>query len=92
MIFEDNQATITVVKKGYSKKLRHLTRTHKVNISSLNEACTSDNTVLAYIDTKKQAADIFTKALAPALWSNALIMLAIDTGSEPAVATGEATD
>ena len=34
-IYEDNQAIIIVVKKGYSKKLRHISRTHKVNLGSL---------------------------------------------------------
>ena len=30
-VLEDNQATILVVRKGYSPKLRHITRTHKVS-------------------------------------------------------------
>ena len=38
-------------------------------------------TTLCCIDTKKQAADIFTKPLAPALWQEALRMLGIDTGN-----------
>ena len=49
-IYEDNQAAITVVKKGYSKKLRHISRTHKVNLGSLKEVCVLDtNSELAYI-------------------------------------------
>ena len=79
-IMEDNQATITVVKKGYSKKLRHISRTHKVNLSSLREQCVNNHTQLQYIESKKQAADIFTKALAPQLWAPALEMLSIITG------------
>ena len=67
-----------MVKKGFSKKLRYISRTHKVNLGSLREECARPSTQLCYIDTKKQAADIFTKALAPALWSNALSMLGID--------------
>jgi hypothetical protein len=77
-IFEDNQAAITVVKKGFSKKLRYISRTHKVNISSLKEVCVTDqNSDLAYIETSKQAADIFTKSLSPSLWNAALDMLGI---------------
>ena len=76
-IYEDNQATITVVRKGYSKKLKHIFRTHKVKLGSLKEVCVNDNTELVYIETKKQAADIFTKALAPNLWDHALEMLGI---------------
>ena len=66
-VFEDNQATILVVRKGYSPKLRHITRTHKVNLSGsgLSEALCDDSAELEYCQTEKQAADIFTKALAP---------------------------
>ena len=51
--------------KGYSKRLRHISQTHKVNLGSLKKVC--DNAELVHIETKKQAADIFTKALAPNL-------------------------
>ena len=37
IIQEDNQATIKVVENGYSSKLRHISRTHKVNLGSLSE-------------------------------------------------------
>ena len=89
---EDNQATITVVKKGFSPKLRHILRTQKVNLGSIKEVFDDGIAKIEYCNTAFQAADIFTKALAPALWSNALAMLGIDTGSEPAIATGEASD
>ena len=36
-IMEDNQATMLVIKKGYSAKLRHINRTHKVNLGCLKE-------------------------------------------------------
>ena len=88
--FEDNQATITVVKKGYSKKLRHITRTHKVNLGSIKEVCVGGDTELLYIDTKRQAADIFTKALAPNLWNSALDMLGIQRDTPPLLPEGEA--
>ena len=34
---EDNQATILVVKKGYPPQLRHVSRTHKVNLGCISE-------------------------------------------------------
>ena len=37
VLHEDNQATILVAKKGYSPKMRHTQRTHKVNLSALAE-------------------------------------------------------
>ena len=43
----------------------------------------NDTTELVYIETKKQAADIFTKALAPNLWDNALDMLGIQKTGRP---------
>ena len=61
-VMEDNQATILVVKKGYSPKLRHISRTHKVNLSCLSEVFTDEGVTIEYVDTKEQAADIFTKA------------------------------
>ena len=76
-IKEDNQATILVVKKGYSKKLRHLSRTHRVNLSSLKEQVSSPHVSLDYVVTKEQAADIFTKALPPQNWGPALAMLGL---------------
>ena len=75
---EDNQATIKVVKKGFSPKLRHIQRTHKVNLGCLQEIFEEDeSSVLEYVETDKQAADIFTKGLVPAKWPNALALLGI---------------
>ena len=62
-VLEDNQATILVVRKGYSPKLRHITRTHKINLSGLSEVFQEDSAELDYCKTNDQAADIFTKSL-----------------------------
>ena len=77
---EDNEATIKVIKNGFSAKLRHVSRTHKVNISGLSEVLRGpgeDDWRIQYVGTKEQAADIFTKALGPQLWGPALDMLGI---------------
>ena len=74
---EDNQATIVVVKKGFSPKLRHVARTHKVDLGSLHEVFQNNALSLTYISTEEQAADIFTKALQPQKWGAALRMLNI---------------
>jgi hypothetical protein len=74
---QDNQATILVVKKGYSPKLRHVARTHKVNLGSLYEVFDNNDVSIQYIVTDKQAADIFTKALPPHKWEAALRMIGI---------------
>ena len=75
VIHEDNQATILVAKKGYSPKLRHIACTHKVNLGSIAEVLDEDDVKLHYVETNSQAADIFTKALAPQKWDNALRLL-----------------
>ena len=76
---EDNQATILVVRKGYSPKLRHISRTHKVNLSCLSEAFAEGGISIEYVDTKEQAADIFTKSLQPQKWGAALNLLGMRT-------------
>ena len=48
-IHEDNQACIAIVRKGFSAKLRHLAKTHRVNVASTCEAINlSDNIEIAY--------------------------------------------
>jgi hypothetical protein len=74
-VLEDNQATILVVRKRYSPKLRHISRTHKINLSGLSEVFHEDSARKA----DDQAADTFTKALSPQKWGPALRLLGIRT-------------
>ena len=74
-IMEDNEATIKVINKGYSAKLRHIMRTHKVNIASLHEVVNTEKCRIEYVCSAEQAADIFTKSLDPCKWDNALNLL-----------------
>ena len=41
--WEDNQAVLAIVSKGFSSKLRHLQKTHKINVASLSEAFENPN-------------------------------------------------
>ena len=78
VIHEDNQATILVAKKGYSPKLRHIERTHKVNLRSISEQLEEGTGVeIEYVDTAEQAADIFTKPPVPQKWDRAIKLLGI---------------
>ena len=79
IILEDNQATITVLNKGYSPKLRHVQRTQKVNIGSVSEVLAEDAINMMYCPTEHQCGDIFTKGLAPHKWANALALLGLCT-------------
>jgi hypothetical protein len=79
LILEDNQATIKIARKGYSSKLRHVPRTHKVNLGSIAEVLEEDTVEIEYVPTELQCADIFTKDLCPAKWQNALDLLGMQT-------------
>ena len=76
-IREDNEACPKVFTPGYSKKLRHLKRVHKINLASVKEQLDRDDTELMLVGTKYQKADIFTKALSGTLWLAALSMLCV---------------
>eukprot|EP00973_Karenia_brevis_P016774 2296993-Karenia_brevis.AAC.1 len=69
---QDNQATIITARAGYSPKLRHLRRTHKINLSSIKEVLDREGMTIRYVNTNQQVADIFTKAVAPDKWENAM--------------------
>ena len=76
-VLEDNEATIKVVRKGYSPKLRSIARTQRVDLGSIKEILVADTATLKYVNTKEQAADVFTKALAPAGWPNAMRLMGL---------------
>ena len=63
VVEQDNQATIIIAREGYSAKLRHVLRTHKVNIGSIKEVLDDQPVTIHYIKSDEQAADIFTKPL-----------------------------
>ena len=69
-IFEDNMSTITVLEKGSSHKLAHMTRTHRVNFHWFAEVCSSQGIHVGHIPTDTQARDIFTEAFTdPVKWN-----------------------
>eukprot|EP00435_Cladocopium_sp_Y103_P016069 s1173_g4.t1 len=77
LIREDNEATAKTVSAGYSKRLRHMKRTHRINLGSLKVELDKDDVDLQLVASKYQKADIFTKGLAGDLWGNALDLLGI---------------
>ena len=76
---EDNQATIQILKTQKNPTLRHLNRTHRVNVSWLCEVFRNLKEVeLKYCKTGEMAADIFTKAFTnPIKWNAALELIGI---------------
>ena len=83
-ICEDNTATIKVLQKGYSPKLRHVARTHKINLGSVFECLQEGDIELEYCHTDLQAADVFTKAVAPQKWDKAMELLGIKPNPQTA--------
>ena len=59
---EDNEAMIKIRKSGHLRKMRHLSRTHKVNAAFMAEIFREDpNILLDPCKSIDQAADIYTK-------------------------------
>ena len=80
LIREDNEATAKVVSAGYSKRLRHMKRTHRINLGSLKEELDKDDVELQLVASRYQKTDIFTKGLAGEPWGPALDLLGIING------------
>ena len=60
---EDNTALIRVIRTGHNPTLRHLGRTHGVDIASMREKFYKlDKLDILYEKSSLMAADIFTKA------------------------------
>eukprot|EP00971_Amphidinium_carterae_P059634 1179298-Amphidinium_carterae.2 len=74
---EDNAQAISAVRRGYSKKLRHLPRIHRISIGALNEMLCGPQRVgdLEYHETSSHRADIFTKPLERIKFQKACEML-----------------
>ena len=77
---EDNEATITIVDKGYSPSMRHLARVQGTDIGFLHRCfhkqplCTQLK--LTYCPSEEMAADILTKHIDEAAkWQHALSLL-----------------
>ena len=63
--FIDNMQAISAIRKGYSKKLRHLRRTQRVAIGLLNDSINDPelDMSVSHQKTDGMKADLFTKAL-----------------------------
>ena len=74
---QDNSAVIAIVSAGYSPKLRHMSKTQRIELGSIYEVFEEAGTVLLYIKTDKQRADPLTKNLQPMSWPEALKLMGI---------------
>ena len=74
---KDSEACAKVVSAGYSRKLRHLKRTHKVNLVGVNAQSDRVDTQLELVNTSRQKAVVFTKALQRAKWPAAMSFMGL---------------
>jgi hypothetical protein len=73
----DNQTTITVIRSGYSAKLRSANRVHRVNLASVHEQLEGGVFDMEYCNTELQLANALTKVVALQHWSEALAQLCV---------------
>jgi len=75
---EDNDAVIKMIVKGRSPNLRHVGRTHRVDLDWLFERIMQDPGIyVKYVGTKEQLADILTKGSFTAEAWNTLMNLCL---------------
>ena len=70
----DNSQAILAIQRGYSKKLRHLGRTQRVNLGFLHDVLEDEEMRYGVVHrpTAEMKADIFTKALAAPQFAKAV--------------------
>ena len=81
-VCEDSTAVIGMLRKGRSLAMRHIRRTHKVNLDLLCEIFSNNEGIIniRYVHTSLQVADIFTKgAYDPASWKRFISMVGLQT-------------
>ena len=81
IIAEDNQAVIKIIQKARSMALRHLPRTHRIDLQWLFEVCSNPRVHVRYVGTPQQVAGLMTKALnKPETWAHLLDISQIRSG------------
>eukprot|EP00971_Amphidinium_carterae_P116855 2314279-Amphidinium_carterae.1 len=90
IVCEDNTQVITAVKRGYSKKLRHLPRVHRVSVGALHDMFHGDSKLanLEYVKSDDNKADLFTKQFEKPKFEVLRECVGVRV-SEPAIHAGE---
>ena len=82
--WEDNEACIAIVQKGFSAKLRHPSKVHRISVAGVCETVSGHQDIkLSYINTSEQRGVPGTKALSVQKWSHAVALLSISTQRLP---------
>ena len=80
---QNNSAIIQIVHSGYSPKLRHMRKFHKLNLAVLYEVFSDPRVRLQYIRSLLQCADPFIKALESCKWADAHSLMHIKAAEQP---------
>jgi len=81
--YEDNQATAKIVQSGKYAAMRHVKRTHGVQLSFLTEQLKAGAYDLKDCHTHAMAADIFTKFFTcPRKWAHAIQLIGVCNSTE----------
>ena len=78
-LLEDNAATLSILHSGYSVRLRHASRTHRIDVASLADLIQQRGVQPEHVGTGGQAADGMTKVVAPMSWERLIQLLGIRT-------------
>ena len=91
-VFEDNTAVVSIILKGYSNELRHLSKTHRIHVASTAETINNaDDITVQHIETTQQKGDVFTKGLPLSKWRNALELLQFSLSPLPSYDAGRSS-
>jgi len=79
LVLEDNEAVIQMCIKGRSPNMRHILRTHRVDLDWMFERFLLDPALgMKYVNTKQQIGDILTKgSFSEKTWKDLLYLLQI---------------
>ena len=69
---QDNQTLLKALAAGYSAKLRHTNRVHRVNIASMSENLQGPHISVEYSRSELQIANGLTKLIPPAEWPHTM--------------------
>ena len=80
---EDNEAVIKIIAKGRTPALRHLHRTHRIEVDWQGEVFANEGMLLKYVPTTLQIADMFSNHFTkPLHWERRLRLALINDPPE----------
>ena len=62
---QDNEALTKILRTGYSAKLRHMGRVHRIDVTFMADVLAEDDVSCEYCSTQEQIASGLTKVIPP---------------------------